>query len=109
MSPLHCEITPSQGRAILDTFTLRCTGAEYQDNEDNKAIDYTVTLDSSGGPVVIPNWRAPTDTIRLPVGNPVDDYTVRLKVEASFLSFPSLYDYVVVKVRYQVVDVFHSF
>ena len=96
MRPLHCEITPSEGKAILDEFLLRCTGAEYG---DMKAASYKVIVDSSSDPVVIPKWRPANDTIRLPVGNPVDDYRVRLKVEANFFTFPSLFDHVVTKVR----------
>lgn len=96
MRPLHCVITPSEGKAILDEFPLRCTGGKYGDME---ATNYKITVDSSSGPLVIPNWRPTSGTIRLPVGNPVEGYGVRLKVEANFLTFPSLFDHAVTKVR----------
>ena len=95
MRPLHCFITPSEGRAILDKFTLRCTGG-YR---GIKATAYTVSLNSSSGPVVIPNWRAPDGIITLPVGNPVEGYSVTLIVEARFTSVPLLVDHAVAKVH----------
>ena len=96
MRPLNCVITPSEGRAILDKFSLRCTGAKYGDME---ATNYKITVDSSSELVVIPNWRPTSGTITLPVGNLLEAYGVRLKVEANFLTFPSLFDHVVTKVR----------
>ena len=95
MRPLHCFITPREGRAILDKFTLRCTGG-YR---GIKATAYTVSLNSSSGPVVIPKWRAPDGIITLPVGNPVEGYSIRLMVEARFTSVPLLVDHAVAKVR----------
>ena len=100
MRPLQCEITPSQGRAILDDFTLRCNNAKYGADE---ATGYKVTLDFSGKRVLFPNWRQPNGTLRLPVGNSAEDYSVRLKVEATFLSFPSLFDEVVAKVGFKLI------
>ena len=94
---MKCSITPSQGRAILDKFTLKCTSAKYSNRE---ATGYQVSLDSGSDAVVIPEWRPFNGTIRLPLGNPEEDYKVRLKVEAKFLSLPSVFDDVVAEVGY---------
>lgn len=97
LHPLHCSITPRQGRAILEKFTLNCTSAKYGSREPT---GYQVSLDSRSDAVVIPEWQPLNGTIRLPLGNPEEGYRVRLKVEAKFLSLPSVFDDVVVKVGY---------
>lgn len=96
LAPMRCEITPSQGRALLDKFILSCTNPTYN---GVKPTSYQVTLDSSGDHVVIPDWDPISGTaVRLPAGNPQDDYNVSLKVEATFLSFPSVFENLEVKV-----------
>ena len=94
---MHCSITPSQGRAILDKFTLKCTSPKYNNRE---ATGYQVSLESRSEAVVFPEWRPLNGTIRFPLGNPEQDYGIRLKVEAKFLSLPSVFDHVVAKVGY---------
>lgn len=122
MEPLNCKVTPRQGKPTLDKFTVRCKGG-YKDME---AIGYSATLDSlnkplgsitshcSGKepgtglektaeiepnkPLILSHWSTPNGTITLPAGNPEEDYNVRVKIEAKYLSKPSLFDDVVVKV-----------
>lgn len=126
MKPLNCTVTPRQGKPTLDKFTVRCIGG-YKDKE---VIDYSATLASTGKPfgsitnhcsgeepetglkkeaeidpnkpLALSNWSTPTATITLPAGNPKEDYNVRIKMEAKYLSLPSLFDDVVVKVGWYV-------
>lgn len=92
--PLQCEITPSEGKAILDKFTVKCIKGYI----GKTPTGYIVTLRSTIGPVAIPKWRSPF-TIRLPTQN----YSVRVKVEAKYLSLPSLFSHVVAKVCFPFV------
>ena len=96
MKPLRCIVKPSQGKAALDKFQLRCSGSY----KGVKAIGYTSTLDLSNEPLVLAVWRSPNGTITLPAGNPKEDYNVRVKVEAMFPSLPSLFANILVKVSY---------
>ena len=122
MEPLNCTVTPRQGKPTLDKFTVRCIGG-YKDKE---VIGYSATLASTSNPfrsitnhcsgkepetglereaemdpnkpLVLSYWSTPTGTITLPAGNPKEDYIVRVKIEAKYLTLPSLFDDVVVKV-----------
>lgn len=97
MEPLKCEVTSSQGMSTLDKFTLRCKGGY----KDKQAIGYTVRmLDSSDAILVLSEWGFPNGTLTVPAvhGSPMEDYNVRVEVEAKYLSMPSLIDDVVVKV-----------
>lgn len=122
MEPLYCTVTPRQGKPTSDKFTVRCTGGY----KDKKVIGYSATLASTSKhfgsitnhcsgkeletgleketeidpyrPLVLSNWSTPTTTITLPAGDPKEDYSVRVKIEAKYLSMPSLFDDVVVKV-----------
>lgn len=91
--PLQCNITPTKGTALLETFSLNCSGGY----ENVGAVAYTVKFNSSRGPLVI-NLRTPDDTIRLPAGDRLHDYTFRLNVEAHFSALQSLHSYVFAKV-----------
>lgn len=90
---LHCNITPTKGTALLETFSLNCSGGY----ENVDAVAYTVKFNSSRGPLVI-DLRTPNDTIRLPAGDHLHDYTFRLNVEAHFSALQSLHSYVFAKV-----------
>lgn len=96
MLPLQCAINPSQGKAILDQFTLRCSGAMYNDTEANGC---TVSLDVGGKHLIIERRQCiDFGKIRLPPGNPVENYTILLNIEADFLAFRSMFRQVSVKV-----------
>lgn len=122
MESLNCTVAPRQGKLSLDKFTVRCIGGY----KDIKAIGYSATLVSNNRtfdsitincsekepgtgperaaefdpnkPLVLSNWSTPNGTITLPPGNPKEDYNVRVKMEAKYLSKPSLFVDVVVKV-----------
>ena len=126
MEPLNCTVTPREGKPTLDKFTVRCIGG-YKGIEP---IGYSATLVSTNQsfgsitsycsrkepgtrldraaeidpnkPLVLSNWSTPNGTITLPAGNPKEDYNVRVKMEAKYLSKPSLFDDVVVKVGWYV-------
>lgn len=126
MEPLNCTAAPRKGKLSLDKFAVRCMGGY----KDIKAIGYSATLVSNNKPfnsitshcsgkepgtgleraaefdpnkpLVLSNWSTPNGTITLPAGNPNEDYNVRVKMEAKYLSKPSLFDDVVVKVGWYV-------
>ena len=99
MRPFRCEITPIQGKAILERFTLNCS----RGYDGKSPTSYSIKFNSSSGPVDVTNWRSPSDAIRLPAGNLVDDYSVQLKVEANFPPLPPLHTHVAVKVCIQIL------
>lgn len=96
MKPLRCVVKPSKGKAVLGKFNLNCRGGY----EGREAIGYTVTVDSNIGSPVDSEWKSLNRTVALPFGNPKDDNHVKVMVQAKFLSMPSLFDDVVVQVRY---------
>ena len=97
MESLECEIMSSQRMPTFEKFTLHCEGGY----KDVQAISYVATaLNSSNQILNSSKWGSSNGSVNLPAGDGygMEGYNVRVKVEAKYLSLPSLFDDIVVKV-----------
>lgn len=90
MGQLDCKVTSRQGMPSSVKFTLHCKNGY----KGIQATDYTVTGLNSGSDILARSeWRYPKGTITLPIadGNPMENYSIRVQVEAKYFSIPSLF------------------
>ena len=88
--PLDCKVPSMQGMPSFIKFTLQCKNGY----KGIQASGYTFTgLDSRSNILARSEWRSPNGTITLPVTDvsPMENYSIRVKVEAKYFSIPSLF------------------
>lgn len=71
-----CSINPYSGEAVITEFNIKCGG--YMDA--NQPLTYDFSYLAASGEVQFQSGPSENATVRLPLGNPADNYSVIVKV-----------------------------